>query len=321
MYQNITGFGGAFTDSAATIFSKLNPTLQSRVLDMYFSADGLHYNMARLPIGSCDFSLENYNYASTSGDVNLTQFSIDHDKKNIIPFIHQANATINKWSGDTLNIVASPWSPPGWFKENHRRRKILKVGGAEYPIAREARAKFLRPRPLHVKPRPFLHDRGCYHEFLGEKINCKSSRIDLVAIEAYLLIIRPGKCLKIFIVTILGWRTMGALPPFLKYWGGYSPLSPPGSYAYENNNPYCPQGCDQCVLVDKYKDTWALYFSKFISAYNSEGINIWGVTIQNEPEYCPGDYECMHALHTRNRKRSARLPEGSSRTKAKHRSS
>ena len=114
----------------------------------------------------------------------------------------------------------------------HRRRKILKVGGAEYPIARETRAKILRPRPLHVKPRPFLHDRGCYHEFLGEKINCKSSRIDLVAIEAYLLIIRPGKCLKIFIVTILGWRTMGALPPFLKYWGGYSPLSPPGSYAY-----------------------------------------------------------------------------------------
>ena len=95
----------------------------------------------------------------------------------------------------------------------HRRRKILKVGGAEYPIAREARAKILRPRPLHVKPRPFLHDRGCYHEFLGEKINCKSSRIDLVAIEAYLLIIRPGKCLKIFIVTILGWRTMGLCPP------------------------------------------------------------------------------------------------------------
>ena len=120
----------------------------------------------------------------------------------------------------------------------HRRRKILKVGGAEYPIAREARAKILRPRPLHVKPRPFLHDRGCYHEFLGEKINCKSSRIDLVAIEAYLLIIRPGKCLKIFIVIILGWRTMGALPPFLKYWGGYSPLSPPGSYAY---------GLDTCL--------------------------------------------------------------------------
>ena len=128
--------------------------------------------------------------------------------------------------------VATP-SLSGRRDPLHRCRKILKVGGAEYPIAREARAKILRPRPLHVKPRPFLHDRCCYHEFLGEKINCKSSRIDLVAIEAYLLIIRPGKCLKIFIIcNNTGLENNGALPPFLKYWGGYSPLSPPGSYAY-----------------------------------------------------------------------------------------
>ena len=38
----------------------------------------------------------------------------------------------------------------------HRRRKILKVGGAKYIIAREARAKISRPRLLWVKPRPFL---------------------------------------------------------------------------------------------------------------------------------------------------------------------
>ena len=96
----------------------------------------------------------------------------------------------------------------------HRRRKILEVGGAEYPIAREARAKILRPRPLYVKPRPFLHDRGCYHEFLDEKLNCKSSRIDLAAIEAHLLIIRPGKCLEICIVTIY-WagEQKGLCPP------------------------------------------------------------------------------------------------------------
>ena len=38
-----------------------------------------------------------------------------------------------------------------------------------------------------------LHDHSCYHEFLSEKMNCESSRIDLVAIEAYhLLMIRPG---------------------------------------------------------------------------------------------------------------------------------
>ena len=51
----------------------------------------------------------------------------------------------------------------------HKRRKILRVGGAEYPTVREARVKILRPRPLCVKPRPFLHDRGCYNKFLDEK--------------------------------------------------------------------------------------------------------------------------------------------------------
>ena len=74
----------------------------------------------------------------------------------------------------------------------HRCRKILKIGGAEYPIAREVRAKNLRPRPFCVKPRQFLRDQGCYHEFLSEKMNFKSSGKDLAAIEAHLLIIRPG---------------------------------------------------------------------------------------------------------------------------------
>ena len=40
-----------------------------------------------------------------------------------------------------------------------------------------------------------------YHEFLDEKINCKSSRIDLAAIEAHLFIIIPGICLEIYVVT------------------------------------------------------------------------------------------------------------------------
>jgi glucosylceramidase len=34
-----------------------------------------------------------------------------------------------------------------------------------------------------------------------------------------------------------------------------------------------------------YQAAWALFFSKFISAYNALGFNIWGITIQNEPEF------------------------------------
>ena len=75
------------------------------------------------------------------------------------------------------------------YLDVHRRRKMLKVGWAQYPVARKVRAKFLRPRPLCDKPRPFLHDRDCYREFLDEKMNYKSNGIDLEAIEAHSLIL------------------------------------------------------------------------------------------------------------------------------------
>ena len=34
---------------------------------------------------------------------------------------------------------------------------------------------------------------------------------------------------------------------------------------------------------DKYHKAWALYFAKFIEAYNDKGVKIWAVTVQNEP--------------------------------------
>ena len=36
-------------------------------------------------------------------------------------------------------------------------------------------------------------------------------------------------------------------------------------------------------LLPEYKDTFALYFSKYLNAYKKEGINIWGITVINEP--------------------------------------
>lgn len=36
-------------------------------------------------------------------------------------------------------------------------------------------------------------------------------------------------------------------------------------------------------LLTKYNDAFALYFSKYLSAYKKEGIPIWGVTVINEP--------------------------------------
>ncbi len=56
-----------------------------------------------------------------------------------------------------------------------------------------------------------------------------------------------------------------------------SPWSPP-AFMKSNNNML--QGGK---LLPEYYDTWALYYTKFIKAYEQEGIPIWGITIQNEP--------------------------------------
>ena len=46
-------------------------------------------------------------------------------------------------------------------------------------------------------------------------------------------------------------------------------------------------------LLPKYNDTWALYFSKYIDAYKKEGIDIWGVTVENEPHGNGNNWESM----------------------------
>ena len=61
-YQTILGFGGAFTQSSGYNFIKMNDEKKQKFLNDYFSENGLNYNMGRLPIGSCDFSPEEYSY-------------------------------------------------------------------------------------------------------------------------------------------------------------------------------------------------------------------------------------------------------------------
>ncbi len=46
-------------------------------------------------------------------------------------------------------------------------------------------------------------------------------------------------------------------------------------------------------LLPRYYDTWALYFSKYFTAYKKHGINIWGITVENEPHGNGNNWESM----------------------------
>ena len=113
-YQKITGFGGSFTEASAYLLNQLGPENRKKIIEAYFGSDGARYSLTRTHMNSCDFSVSNYSYAPVEGDKELTSFSIDEDKDDIIPMIREAMEV----SEDGFKIMASPWTAPPWMKDN-----------------------------------------------------------------------------------------------------------------------------------------------------------------------------------------------------------
>ena len=56
-FQKLIGFGGAFTESAGFVLSKVSEETQAKLIEDYFGKEGLGYTLGRCPVDSCDFSL------------------------------------------------------------------------------------------------------------------------------------------------------------------------------------------------------------------------------------------------------------------------
>ncbi len=109
--QTISGFGGCFNELGWVTLSSLNKEDREAVIKDLFSEEGMNFTLCRMPLGANDFSVDWYSYNETAGDFEMKNFSIDNDKKTLIPFIRaaqQVNPDIQLW--------ASPWCPPSWMK-------------------------------------------------------------------------------------------------------------------------------------------------------------------------------------------------------------
>jgi glucosylceramidase len=123
-FQIITGFGGSFTESSASLLNRLSPAKRKEVIDAYFCDSGAMYSLTRTHMNSCDFSLSQYSYAPIADDNFLEHFSIKEDIDDIIPMIKDAMAS----SSDGFKIISSPWTAPPWMKDNNNY-----VGGKLLP--------------------------------------------------------------------------------------------------------------------------------------------------------------------------------------------
>lgn len=112
-YQQMIGFGAAFTDAATYLIqTKLPPNQRDSLLrELFGRPNGLGLSFMRIPMGASDFSLSDYSYDDGASDTALSHFSIAPDQVYKLPVIQRALA-INP----QLMLMANPWSPPGWMK-------------------------------------------------------------------------------------------------------------------------------------------------------------------------------------------------------------
>lgn len=121
-FQEMLGFGGAFTEAAAVNWRKLSKGDQHKVIHHYFASpeEGGHgYTLGRVPMGSCDFTLASYNFDDASNDEDMAHFdkTVAHDEESgMLPMIRAAQEMVSKRHNQNLKVYASPWSPPAWMK-------------------------------------------------------------------------------------------------------------------------------------------------------------------------------------------------------------
>ncbi|ESQ87584.1 hypothetical protein ABENE_17105 [Asticcacaulis benevestitus DSM 16100 = ATCC BAA-896] len=114
-FQTMVGFGAAMTDASAELIrNHMTASQRDGLMDDLFGKKGLDFSFTRLTIGASDFSGNHYSYddmPAAQTDPNMTRFSIDAARRDVIPAVKQALAINPK-----LTVMASPWSAPGWMK-------------------------------------------------------------------------------------------------------------------------------------------------------------------------------------------------------------
>jgi glucosylceramidase len=112
--QTWNGFGGTFNEAGWTALSVLGAAPTAAAMKLLFDGnDGARFVYGRIPIGASDYATDRYTEDETAGDTAMARFSIDRDRRALIPYVQAALAVRSD-----LHLWASPWTPPTWMKDN-----------------------------------------------------------------------------------------------------------------------------------------------------------------------------------------------------------
>jgi len=120
--QAMDGIGGSFNELGWAALSVLPEKARKRVLkNLFDTKKGAALRFNRIPVGASDFAKSAYSLDDSTNDWDLKYFSIKRDEQCLIPYVRAAQAF-----NPQMKFHASPWSPPGWMKNNGKQ-----TGGGE----------------------------------------------------------------------------------------------------------------------------------------------------------------------------------------------
>ncbi len=153
-YQQIEGFGGAFTDAAGYVFFQMPKDLQRQFLHDYFSGEGLCYTCGRTSVDSCDFSRETYESCGDPLDKPLVKFDIARSAQYVLPLLLAAQNEARR----EMRLMFTPWSPPAWMKTNGSRLHGGHLKEENYGLWAEYICRYLKEfmllgaKPAYLSP-------------------------------------------------------------------------------------------------------------------------------------------------------------------------
>ena len=139
-YQTFHGFGGTFTEASAYCVKQLGEEKGQKLVNEFFSEEGLQYTCGRVHLDSCDASLGNYSACNDPSDLSLNTFSLERDHQYLIPMIQKAQ----KVSVRPLTLMVSPWSPPAFMKTNGEKNHGGKLKEEYYSLWAKYICRFIK---------------------------------------------------------------------------------------------------------------------------------------------------------------------------------
>ena len=117
-FQKIEGFGYTLTGGSAQLLHQLSKQKRAALLKEIFGQgpNDLHVNYLRISIGASDLDATVFSYDDLPKgeiDLNLIKMSLANDQQYLIPVLKEIQQIQPQ-----LKLIATPWSPPIWMKDN-----------------------------------------------------------------------------------------------------------------------------------------------------------------------------------------------------------